>query len=285
MNRRAQALMVSLWVLIILALLAIDLGHEVALGARVGQYSVSKMKSLALAKSVLNRAFLELDRDRNDIDSLQEKWGQCVDSGTDSKDPMPQGGHVCVVDEERKININQGSFELLSVLLESVGINDGKSVARNIISSRDRTGHVFVNVPELILVKGMTQDAVQALKKKATVFGDGAININTVPAETLKVMLKGIAREVPAPENVAEDLADKIMLHRTQAGAFKDMADMDISPDGSDATNIFNRLVNRIVFKSDNFLIEATGQVRGVKNRIATVYERKNKKILYWHEG
>lgn len=39
------------------------------------------------------------------------------------------------------------------------------------------------------------------------------------------------------------------------------------------------------VVQSDNFLIEVTGNVSTIKSKITAVYNRKDKKILYWHES
>jgi hypothetical protein len=44
---------------------------------------------------------------------------------------------------------------------------------------------------------------------------------------------------------------------------------------------------NFIIFESDNFKIESTGNVNNVSKKITAIYNRQeeNKKILNWHEN
>ncbi|MBF0485094.1 MAG: general secretion pathway protein GspK [Candidatus Omnitrophica bacterium] len=322
MNNKGQALMFSLWVLIILTLLSVNLGHEVSLSLRVGRYSTAQLRAYALARAGVGSAVVELNRNHDEYDSLTQLWCSCNDPVTEKTlflnqeiqegsketftigDRLAQEGSRCMVDEERKININTASMELLTALLQNAGSPNAKADANSIrafrgdsdpellMEIRNCQNHdcifkksPFVNTEELVLVKGITQELMKNLKSKVTVFGSGAININTVPIETLNIFLKGIAREISASENSIEALGSKIIKRRETGGPYKTRDDLDIPLDSADETNIFNRLKDEVVFRSDNFLIQATGQSADVKSRIAAVYERKNKKIIFWHEG
>ncbi|MBF0522517.1 MAG: general secretion pathway protein GspK [Candidatus Omnitrophica bacterium] len=318
MNNKGQVLMISLWVLIILALLAVNLGHEVSLDLRVGRYHVDKLKAYALAKAGLNSAVVELDNDKNDYDALTERWSTGMEAGKPifQKKEIRSGSgedftvgelssdgtYECIIDEERKININTASLGLLSAFLEDAGVANARSVANSIRAFRGATdisfseqsshpqggqgfkGQDFVNAEELILVDGMTEEAVKNLSLKATVFGDGLININTVSAETLKIFLRGIARDISVADNFADQLTDKVVKDRNTVGAYKSVRDINVMVSTEEETNIFNRFVNRIVFKSNNFLINVTGEAGVTKTRLAAIYEKKNKKIVFWHE-
>ena len=314
--------MVSLWVLIILTLLAVNLGHEVSLGLRLGRYAVARLRADALAQAGVNRAIIELDQDRNDYDSLAEPWCRCVSAGTGKtlflKDEVREGsgetftvgdrsakeGARCLVDEERRINVSTASFEVLVALLESAGSQNAKALANYIRVFRGDNdpslakvlkdcqvagclikGSRFANVQELMLVNGMTSAVLKSLKNKITTFGNGAININTVPLETLQICLKGMAREISAADHAADVLADKIIKLREKVGVYQASQDIDVPLESGDEANIFDRLKDRIVFRSDHFAIEATGRAQGVQRKITAVYEKKNKKIVFWHEG
>jgi hypothetical protein len=150
----------------------------------------------------------------------------------------------------------------------------------------------FSNIEELALVKGITSEDYQKLAKLITVHGIGAININTVSAEVLRVFARGIAKSISKNlpitenfENFADSVATEIIDLRNRKGYFEDNRDVDIAIMGDEETNIFNNLMGSVVFRSDNFLIEVNGNISKIKSRVRAVYNRRDKKFLYWHES
>ena len=299
----------TLGVLTVLTLLAINLGHDVSLGLRVDRYYRDKLKAQAMTKAGFLLATEELKKDQNDYDALPETWSTGLDpltgrllfdkmevrrgSGeTFSVGSMLSGDDsVCMVDEERKININTASLNLLAALFESAGAMDPKALAQGVLSFRaeamgstrqDRKN--FMNTQELILIDGMTEDLIRRIEGMVTVYGDGMVNINTVSESTLGILLKGVARDMSVKDDVAESLATKIIQHRKASHIYTSRSDMDIELQGADETNVYNDLFNRIVFQSDYFLIETVGEVRGIKAYSAAVYEKQKGKIVSWYE-
>ncbi|MDD5421840.1 MAG: type II secretion system protein GspK [Candidatus Omnitrophica bacterium] len=136
-----------------------------------------------------------------------------------------------VIDEERKINVNYASKEVLvRLLFRTAGLSaaGAEETAGAIIDWRDAdnimgdgeqaitetahysaTGHGYVpsNTPfrlpeELQLVKGMSAEIFAAIRDYITVFGKGRVNVNTAPKNVL------VALGLP------EELADKIIYFR-----------------------------------------------------------------------
>ncbi|MBM3253535.1 MAG: general secretion pathway protein GspK, partial [Candidatus Omnitrophica bacterium] len=205
-----------------------------------------------------------------------------------------------VIDEERKININIASRELLLALLEEFAVNAAQDIVNNILIWRgdisdndkiyEKLGYPckadnFSNIEELTLVKDITPNDYQKLRESITTYGDGFVNINTVSFKTLTIFAHGIAKSLSIDENFADSVATKIIELRDRNGCFKEKNEIDIILTGEEEENIFNKLMDSIIFKSDNFLIEATGNVVKIRGKISAVYNRKDKRILYWHES
>jgi type II secretory pathway component PulK len=205
-----------------------------------------------------------------------------------------------VIDEERKININTASKELLTALLEEFGIEwEQKDLVNNILIWRgdisdtnkiyENSGYPcksekIQNIEELILVKGINLEDIEKLRKGITVYTEGLTNINTVSFQTLKIISRAIAKKLFLESSFADNLTTKIITLRDELGYFKDKNDIKIATTGAEETNIFNELLKNIVFKSDNFFIEVCGNAGKIKREVEVVYNRKEKAMKYWHE-
>lgn len=149
MNKKGSILMISLWILAILVIFALGLGHRASINLRLVKYQRDRLKATYLAKAGINRAIVELEKDnQNQWDSLEEIWSTGIDSVT--KKPLfenieiPEGSgnrftvkylydkdrnvYLCTEDEERKININGIDTNLkkqvLVRLLEFAGVEN-----------------------------------------------------------------------------------------------------------------------------------------------------------------
>lgn len=125
MNKKGSVLMITLWILAILVIFALGLGHRATINLRLVKYQRDRLKATYLAKAGINRAIVELETDKNTYDSLNETWSTGSDSTGKSlfenveieeglgetftvkylydKD---KNVYLCMADEERKININ-----------------------------------------------------------------------------------------------------------------------------------------------------------------------------------
>lgn len=321
MNRKAQVLILSLWILAILSVLAVGIGHRVSMSLRLTRYNRDKIKALYLANAGLKLAIAELEKDTNDYDALLESWADneevfkrivlddeqaefaTVSYVTTDENNSPKTIYG-VADEERKLNINTASKDLLLSLFEECAIEDFPGKVNNLLiwlgampdedKIYENLGYFckaakLSNIEELKLVKDITDQDYKKLKDLITVYGDkeGKININTVSIKALNIFTYGIGRALSTPvdKNFAYSVASKITALRNTKGFFTNSTDIDIEPTGEEETNIFEQLKNKIIFKSENFLIEVTGNAGTIKSKISSVYSGQDaKNILYWHE-
>lgn len=125
MNKKASVLMISLWVMAILVVFALGLGHRAAINLRLSRYQRDSLKAYYLAKAGINKAVSFLDSENDSFDTLSEPWATGKDATDDfifkdieldegSKETFTVGyrdkGGVyhCMTDEESRINLNFG---------------------------------------------------------------------------------------------------------------------------------------------------------------------------------
>lgn len=323
--RKAQASVFTIWILVILGVLAVSLGHRVSLGLRLSRYHKDRLTGLYLARAGINRAIFEIVNDKTtDYDCLTDNWADNEGAFREirlsqNKDEYAVVSHNDIfgaIDEESKININTAPSNLLSSLLEGSPAYADELIKFIRIWRGDNAPELepdnpqyqnfkkapFSNIEELLVVleyfyhsKGLTDYAQTALeafgniKDLITVYSAGPqqkININTVCKEALVIAARGTAIG-DEQKNSAAALADKIIASRDKAGCFRKVEDIVIADlgAGSAQENLLNNLKGSFIFKSDNFLIEAGGNVGKIKTKISAVYDREEKRILYWHEG
>ena len=71
--RRGQVFVVSLWILVILTMLAVGLGHRVSLALRLSRYYRDRLQAVLLAKAAVHVAIDEILNDPDaDLDTLQD---------------------------------------------------------------------------------------------------------------------------------------------------------------------------------------------------------------------
>lgn len=316
MRKKAQVLIISLWILAILGVLSISLAHRVSLGLRLSRYHKERLKTTYLAKAGINIAINEIENDDQAYDSLKDKWASNPEKFDkiyldDFKTDFATVAQV--VDEERKININTAPKELLAELLTETGAVNPAELANNICAWRGDTGVAipdyqplgynnkgkkFSNIAELLLVRGFNEDAYNPIKDLITVYpdeGDSRININTASPDTLEVLMNTYVkklqeRNIPIanPEALLETMID----FRNKDGVFTDISIETILQNLTDEQkNILNDptdgLKNKITVKSNYFTILSEGRINNskLKRVIECVFDRQSKKIVFWHEN
>lgn len=316
MQKKAQVLIIFIWILVVLVILVVSIGQRAAMTFRFIQYQKDRQSALYLAKAGINRAIVELENDltdpnTNDYDALNENWSTGIDFQTQQPifgniELVPASGEtfgVTITDEERKININKASKEILSVLLEDFDISPAEEIASNILVwCGDIAGDIagdnkiyenlgypvkakdFTNTQELMLVKDIASQDYQELKEFITVYTDGLININTVSDPVLRIITYGVAKELGIAKGFAQNVVDKIIALKIDKGYFKEKNEINISTTGDEELNIFNKLMNNITFKSNKFSIEAIGRTGKIETKVTAIYNRNEGKILSWNE-
>jgi len=220
-----------------------------------------------------------------------------------------------MTDEERKINLNSASPACLAMLFEKFGIDTGANELINHILywrsdpaldantvfpglKKDR----FSNCEELIIVleyfyKNKTtdyqekaQDAFKLLRDSITTYGGNALgsgavilNINTVSADILTIFAKSLAADADEI-STANSLVEKIInLRNSQVVKSEDEIVNGIQLSASEL-NFLNKIKSNLVYKSNYFKIESSGNSgRGLK-KISAIYDRNKTKFLYWHQ-
>ncbi len=138
-NKKGSILLISSWVLLILVVLAISLGHRSSIALRLCAYQRDSLKASYLAKAGIKQAILQLKEDAitgPSYNSLKSIWSTGIDPLTSKplfenveiKDgsgekftvryPYDDKKYLCMMDEERKININKvGTGPLRQLIL------------------------------------------------------------------------------------------------------------------------------------------------------------------------
>ena len=219
-------------------------------------------------------------------------------------------------DEESKININKAPKDILKnffVIAGDVSEEDAGAIAASIINWRSpaeraekegmgefhyqtldrpyKAKNAPMEIPEeLLLVSGMTDTIFNKIKSRITLYGDGAVNINT--ADEIVFRSIGMSEELAAkvvhfrgerakmtPENIFDDPAT-ITMHLKEKESIS----------GTDDNKIQSLITARLLsVTSDNFGGIAVGNV-GKKNsdrlsaKISFIFDRKKNIIRYWRE-
>jgi general secretion pathway protein K len=161
-NNSGIILIVTIWILIILTILAVGIGHRNSIGVKLSQYSIDRLKSYYIAKAGLQVAIKELQNDTNDYDTLYECGFSLDEEETPAEIfkeiPISDGYYTVayqrdtedgpslmvygLADEERKINlnaINKQNYLILENLLVLLGIDSeiAKTIASSVVDWHD----------------------------------------------------------------------------------------------------------------------------------------------------
>jgi len=280
-----------------------------------------------LAEAGVKRAMLAVENDDTDIyDALSDNWS---DDDEAFKDVMLGAGTFSIVrqlegeskeyglvDEERKININKVPREVLSTLLEitaELSSDEAGAVADAIVDWRDEDDEPgdegaedwyyssldspydckngdFETVEELTMVKGVTREIFDSIRESVTVYGDGAVNVNTAGETALRALgmdeeLAGKFITFRQTEEGIDDEAENVFSSAENVASALNSAAGLSSSEISRINKIFGLGLLTVV--SDNFMGHSIGRVAGRDEFIfiTFVYNRKDKELKYWRES
>lgn len=330
--KRGSVLIAVLWSLFFLAALAlvinISVTPQLGLAARLRDRAIVRY----LAKAGVQRAIIEVRADETEeYDALNEPWNGheeafkeivLADDGYFTLEyslPADESGisekRYGLIDEERKINVNRVSGDVLKRFFEiaaDMSSREAAGIADAIVDWRDEddepsengvensyyesleNGYPCKNAPfevleELRLVKGVTQEVFDAVKDKVTVYGSGAVNINTTDALVLESLglSRALAQEIivfrngsdgragTEDDNVFED-GESIIAALSSAGMLSAEGSKEIETVIGDGF---------IGVRSDNFRGYSFGRMQGegMSMKIEFVVNR-DEQIRYWRE-
>ena len=221
-----------------------------------------------------------------------------------------------LIDEERKLNINKANIndiQRLVMLITGCQQIEAQSLAAAIVDWRDEDDSLsipsgsaedryyrllpapydgkdaaFEVLDELLLVKGITKEVFARLRNYVTIYGEGAVNINTASAQVLLAL------------NLGKNLVDKIISYRLgedRIGATDDDNFFTSSSNITDELDAFSDLsssevaiISNLVADgklstfSENFTVRAVAQLDKQKLELVCVID-KEARIQYWQEG
>lgn len=299
MNKKSQVIVVTLWILVVLTVLAVSIAHRVSLGLRLCRYQRDSVRALYLAKAGLNLAIRQLVNDNSSVSILED-----ISGVTRSLE---------ITDEERKININTADFCVLDALFKECGLNnvEAPALAHDTLiyrgvepmnESANNLGYFFkganfTSIEEFFLLKGIKEIESQKqkdLKALITVFGDGKININTAGLKVINILINAAIAKLALSGTAINTQPDVVLAKLMEFRANKDFTSTDLvnmlglsEPADTDLINICNSLAGFVNIKSQNFAINVTANIIDSKltRKIICVYKRDSKKKVFWHEN
>ncbi len=330
-SNRGSILILVLWILSILVLLSLGLGYTMSLDQKIVGYQKDRLVALYLAKAGVHKAIAELEADPTPgIDASVDSWfdnpaifqevglgigrysvGYSV-PGEDGQDRPVYG----VMDEDRKVNLNMASREVLMNLPGVTGemadsIQDWRDEDPfpNLLGAEDfyygtlelpytAKNRPFEVLEELLLIRGMTPEVFNLVKPLLTVYSDGRVNLNTAPLEVMVAlgMSERLASKVlrfrrggDGVEYTVDDQAfTSLGSAEQELNAFESLAPQE----AAELTNLVSQ--NLLKVKSQVFRISVRSEVReGKITRSVEAIVRRDMKngaapttstsLLSWH--
>jgi len=306
-RERGMAMLATMMAVALMTVIVMDFAYSATTGFRAAANQMNELRADYLARSGIQVGLGLLAQDaRNDAlskqayDGLDEMWASPfpplpVDGGTAS---------VTIVDESRKLNINQlvnaangapnASFAaIITRLFELIGVSpdilpalidwvDPDSVPTQGGAESDyylglmppyepRNGPM-PTIADLKMVRGVDDATFIRLAQFLTTVPDTKVNINTAPPEVLMAMLPQLANQ--------PQLLQSIMAQRP----FRTTADMNKAPGFAAIAKNSSSLFTT---QSDYFTITGVGTFAGARTfAYATVRRNGTGPMLlsYWHE-
>ncbi len=224
----------SLWVIVMLAFLAIALGHGVQQKVAVFKQLHERFKSQAAGESAAKRVIAEIGTfaPRMGGTALADEWYHNRLGSSRAYSAGENSSEFVIEDESAKINLNKADQnQLVNLFCGIARVEAGKAdrLAKAVIDFRDQDDFVtgeqdnagsendlyrqagFIHGPknsdfefieELLLVEGMTKEIYDFVRNYITIYGSGEVNINTCTREALSTL------------DLLSEIADKIVTVR-----------------------------------------------------------------------
>jgi hypothetical protein len=222
-----------------------------------------------------------------------------------------------LIDEERKINVNAVSQNVLRNLFQQVAnlqANQAESLAacvkdwtstnmasrqfgakndyyQTLPNSYDCKNAPLDRLEELLLVKGMTPAIFESIKDYITIYGNGRVNINTAPYNVLISLgiLNTLATKIincRAGADEVEGTEDDMVFTSATAPAIRAVLSARQTLTAAEETSL-NQSIRHIAVTSNHFRVISTGTLNDQSEKNSTKITciiSRNGKIVYWHE-
>jgi general secretion pathway protein K len=253
-QKKGSVLFIVLWVIFFLSTIALVIGYYVSPQMNLAFKFKTKAEARTLAEAGVKKAMAILNTEDPEklYSSLNDGWsrgdglkGIKLGQGEWSVGTFSSAKEfkVGLADEERKININKASADVLKKLFETyAGVSElaaqeiaasilrwhgpqakpeeecpDNSYYRSLSPSYVCKNKDFEVLDELLLVKGITRQIFNKVQDKLTVYGPGAVNINTAGRSVLQCL------------GLSASLVEKIMEFRNGADGQEGTGDDNIA--------------------------------------------------------
>jgi general secretion pathway protein K len=310
-NDAGVALLITLLVLVLIVILAMEIFRTGARAAQTGAYGRDSIRATLLAEAGVTAARIALRENAKDnkYDTLDQVWSRPV--------PSIELGDgtilVTVEDEERKINLNRlilpngnaPDEQRLAVFRKFLAILDiDPSIADAVVDWLDvddtpRVGgaessyylslpysyraknDLFDTLDELRLVRGMTAERFEKLKPFVTIHSSGTVNINTAPKEVLIALSAG--QDAAEAGEITASMADQIIEYRKDNPFQNARSIGNVSPALKDLYDK-TRFRDLIDVKGTAYHVRSTGDISGTLRTVDAVGVRSGNDIQwrYW---
>jgi type II secretory pathway component PulK len=272
MNRQGSILIFTLWVLLILAILSVVLSHRASTDVKLAKYEADNIKATYLARAGVMKMLVELAKDTNSYDSLNEDWNRTEHN---PKKLILRDNAVLYGASDESARLNLNSSTLKKEYLVNLGIDD--ACAQKIVDYKIGKGNKgFEFMEELFLVEGMTHEKYSAIEDSLTIYRgqDSQININTASSSVLEAIIEDSA------------LAQEVLDYRKGPDGEGGTDDDGIFKNASDISVINGLDPALFTVKSGVFRIWAQTFLSGEKEIIKTIEAVADRigKIYHWKE-
>ena len=242
--RRGSLLVVTLWLIAILATIAVALGGYLSTETRLLRYHIAHARAHALARAGVYLALQRLAEDAQqqgeEYDWLGDKWAYFPSRDPNAAStswhvsfPDQAGLTITMTDEERKLNVNRvGEIELAGLFEKLLGgpapvdliadAVDADTTPRpnGLEASSSTPPYQAKNAPLVVLeeareIPGVTDETSGLLQRFTSPFLEltSSVNINTASPELLRAMCavaekSGLAEQIVAYRWKPEDQSD-----------------------------------------------------------------------------
>ena len=310
-SREGAVLVVVLWIVFILAVLALGIKAHVDRHIQ-GAFHISQREAARiLARNGVEISRWQIQSDTNDWDAAVEAWGLGYEQRFESG--------VCRVkarDETARLNVNTAHPEWITRLLIAATENrvqGPEEITAAILDWRDDNDDVtpggaesdqylrthgypvrngrMTSEYELKLIRGVEEDVFEKIRPYVTAHGVGRLNLNTAD----ELLLQTLAESVSGDESDAVPaLIERIERFRDDEGVFKSTHWPDVVAELSDGAEmpeseilVLRRMAVSFTVTSRFFRVISSGDVGAdgtVDAAVECVVDRSNGAIVFWHE-
>lgn len=319
-HKEGSILIITVWTLFMLGIFCATLGSIVYMKLDVAAHLKDRTISYYLAWAGVQAAMKVVEEDETAYDFYGDGW--CENEQFFKEVQLSAGvfnvsydysgiEYYGLTDEERKLNLNTASREILVSFFTVKGCSglEAGELADSIVDWRDADTEPlplgaediyynsleigynckdaqFESVEELLLVRGMTNKIFSAIKEDVTVFGNGAVNINTANKEILQAL------------GMTGNLANKIINYRLDHGetpiggedmAFENLQEIgekiELTTEEQEITNSLTAS-GMITTSSNSFKAVCGGALNGgkISSEIVCVFDRTGA-VEYWRQN